>query len=84
MTTGWRDWEAVQKWNTEDWSKDRENLVARLASMRFRAINQALKKNQIQTAALLMAQLGATVQETESLVANSEEINLNISIEKQD
>ena len=84
VNTAWKDWAQVKRWNEEDWSVERDTMVARLASLRFKAINQALKKGQLQTAAILMAQLGACVQETESLVANSEEINLNISIEKQD
>ena len=81
VTTAWRDWEAVQKWNAEDWSTERESMVARLASLRFRAINLALKKGQLQTAALLMAQLGACVNETESLTGNEDAVKLNIQIE---
>ena len=81
ITTAWRDWEAVQKWNQEDWGLERETMVARLASLRFKAINQAMKKGQLMVAAQLMAQLGACVQETESLVAGDDAVNLNISIE---
>jgi len=81
VTTAWRDWEAVQKWNAEDWTTERDSVVARLASMRMRAINLALKKGQLQTAALLMAQLGACVNETESLTGNEDAVKLNIQIE---
>ena len=81
VNTAWKDWAQVKRWNEEDWNTDRESVIARLASMRFRAINQALKKNQIQTAALLMAQLGACVNETESQLASEDAVNLNISIE---
>ena len=81
VNTAWKDWAQVKRWNEEDWSVERDTMVARLASLRFKAINQALKKGQLQTAAILMAQLGACVQETESLVAGDDAVNLNISIE---
>ena len=81
LSTGWKDWEVVKRWNEEDWGKDRDTVVARLASMRMRAINLALKKGQLQTAAMLMQQLGACVNETESLSGNEDAVKLNIQIE---
>ena len=81
-TTAWRDWEAVQKWNVEDFSKDREDMVARLSSMRFRAIQMALKKGQLQTAAHLMDSLGRCVGEGLDVERQAEEVKLNISIEQ--
>jgi len=82
VTTAWRDWEAVQKWNVEDFSRDREDMVARLSSMRFRAIQMALKKGQLQTAAHLMDSLGRCVGEGTEFSA-AEEIKLSIEIEKE-
>ena len=80
-STAWRDWDQVKKWNEEDWAGERENVVARLTSLRFRAIEKAMRKGQLMVASTLMAQLGATVQETESLAAGTEAVNLNIQIE---
>ena len=81
LTTAWKDWAQVKRWNEEDWQADRESVVARLGSMRLRAINLALKKGQLQTAAILMAQLGACVQETEGLHSGDDAVKLNIQIE---
>ena len=82
VPTAWKDWKAVNKWNAEDFAKDRQDLVARLNAMRFRAINMALKKGQLQSAAQMMDSLGKAVGEgTEFTTA--EEVKLNISIEPQ-
>ena len=81
LSTAWKDWDVVKHWNDEDWGKDRDTVVARLASMRLRAINLALKKGQLQTAAMLMQQLGACVNETEALTGNEDAVKLNIQIE---
>ena len=80
-STAWRDWDQVKQWNQEDWGKERETVVARLTSLRFRAIEKAMRKGQLMVASTLMAQLGATVQETESLVNGTDAVNLNIQIE---
>ena len=81
LTTAWRDWEAVQKWNTEDFSTERDTMVARLSSMRFRAIQMALKKGQLQTAAHLMDSLGRAVGEGSVEQDAAAAPNLSISIE---
>ena len=62
--TAWMDWRVVSKWNEEDWSKDREALLSRLQGMRFRAINAALKRGQLQTAAALMDSVGKVLNES--------------------
>ena len=80
-STAWRDWDQVKEWNQEDWSKERESIVSRLTSVRFRAIEKCMRKGQLQTAAILCAQLGATVQETELNPGAEDTINLNITIE---
>lgn len=82
LATAWRDWDQVKIWNEEDFSSNRENLVARLNAMRFRAINMALKKGQLQSAAQMMDSLGKAVGEGTEFTA-AEEVKLNISIEKQ-
>ena len=82
INTAWKDWAQVQRWNAEDFSAERETMVARLSSMRFRAIQMALKKGQLQTAAHLMDSLGRAVGEGTEFTA-AEEINLKIEIEKE-
>ena len=39
ITTAWEDWGRVKTWNTEDWDKDRENMLPRLQAMRVRLFN---------------------------------------------
>jgi hypothetical protein len=82
VNTAWKDWKAVNKWNAEDFATDRADLVARLNAMRFRAINMALKKGQLQSAAQMMDSLGKAVGEGSEFTAQ-EDVKLNISIEKQ-
>ena len=82
VTTAWKDWKAVNKMNAEDFAIDRVDLVARLNSMRFRAINMALKNKNYQSAAQMMDSLGKAVGEGTEFTA-AEEVKLNISIEKQ-
>lgn len=62
--TAWMDWRVVTKWNAEDWEKDREALLSRLQGMRFRAINAAMRKGQLQTAAQLMDSVGRVLNES--------------------
>lgn len=80
--TAWMDWREVTKWNDEDFSVERETLVSRLASMRFRAINAALRKGQFQSAAQMMDALGKVVGESapEQISLNAPE--LKVTIEK--
>ena len=80
--TAWRDWQEVVSWNDEDFGKERETLVSRLAAMRFRAINAALRKGQFQSAAQMMDALGRVVGEAapEQLAINAPE--LKVTIEK--
>jgi hypothetical protein len=81
-STAWRDWDQVKEWNQSDWGKERDSIVSRLTSLRFRAIEKCMRKGQLQTAAILMAQLGACVQETEANPGAEDTINLNITIEE--
>jgi hypothetical protein len=82
LMTAWKDWAQVKRWNTEDFAKDREDMVARLSSMRFRAIQMALKKGQLQTAAHLMDSLGKAVGEGLEVEAAQHAPTLNINIEQ--
>ena len=63
VATAWRDWEAVNKWNSEDWERDRENMLARLQTMRTKLFNAAIRKGQLQTAAQVLDSLGKVVGE---------------------
>ena len=80
-STAWRDWHQVRQWNDEDFSKERESMVARLASLRFKAIERAMRKGQLQTAAHLMDSLGRAVGEGMEVEAAQHAPTLNISIE---
>ena len=40
--TAWFDWRQVNAWNDEDWQKDRENMIARLQSMRVKLFEKAI------------------------------------------
>ena len=64
VATAWRDWEVVNRWNSEDWNKDRENMLARLQTMRAKLFNAAIRKGQLQTAAQVLDSLGKVVNES--------------------
>lgn len=70
--TAWRDWKAVQEWNQEDWSLERDTILSRLNNMRFRAVEQALRKNQLTSAAQLMDAIGRAAGEGQQAI----ELNL--------
>ena len=79
--TGWRDWKEVQSWNQEDWSLERETILARLNAMRFRAVEQALRKNQLTSAAQLMDAIGRAAGEGQQAI----ELNIpNLSIKVEE
>ena len=80
-TTAWRDWEAVSRWNEEDFNQERATLLSRLQNMRIRAIHAAMKKGQYQSAASMMDSLGKFLGEGEAEVSISAP-NLVIKVEK--
>jgi hypothetical protein len=80
-TTAWRDWEAVSRWNEEDFNQERATLLSRLQNMRIRAIHAAMKKGQYQSAASMMDSLGKFLGEGEPEV-NISAPNLSIRIEQ--
>ena len=64
LSTAWRDWEVVREQNTKDWNIDRESILSRIQAMRLRVVNAAIKKGQLQTAAQILKDIGAVVNET--------------------
>ena len=80
-TTAWRDWEAVSRWNEQDFEGERATLVSRLQNMRMRAIEKAIRKGQLSSAAMMMDSLGKVLNESESDVTISAP-NLSIKIEQ--
>ena len=78
----WNDWNQVKQWNDEDWSKDRENMISRIQTMRLRAIDKAMKKGQFQTVQTLLADLGKVVGEAEEVI-NIKAPELSIRVENK-
>jgi hypothetical protein len=81
VATAWRDWEVVNKWNSEDWNKDRENMLARLQTMRTKLFNAAIRKGQLQTAAQVLDSLGKVVGENTPEQLSIQAPNLVIQVE---
>ena len=79
--TAWRDWKAVQTMNQQDFELERATILARLMSMRFRAVNQALRKNQLTSAAQLMDAIGRAAGEGQQAIELSIP-NLSIKVEE--
>lgn len=82
ITTAWEDWGRVKTWNTEDWDKDRENMLPRLQAMRVRLFNKAVKKGQLQTAAQILDSLGKVIGESIETV-NIQAPELSIRVENK-
>lgn len=80
VATAWRDWEAVNAWNSEDWARDRENMLARLQTMRTKLFNAAIRKGQLQTAAQVLDSLGKVVNESgvEQQAMSAPQLNITI------
>ena len=83
LATAWKDWKAVQTWNEEDFAADREQMVSRLTSARWRLFNRSMASKNFQTAAAVLDSLGKCVREGELDGASQSEVKLNISIEPQ-
>jgi len=81
-TTAWKDWKAVQTWNQEDFDLERPQLLSRLQAMRLRAIDKALRKGQLQSAAQMMDALGRVIGEAAPETLAIEAPNLTIKVEK--
>ena len=79
VATGWNDWKQVNSWNDEDWQKDRENMIARLQSMRVKLFEKAVRKGQLQTAAQILDSLGKVVGESvETVNINAPELAIRV------
>ena len=83
LPSAWRDWKAVQTWNEEDFASERELMVSRLTSARWRLFNRSMASKNFQTAAAVLDSLGKCVREGELDGASQSEVKLNISIEPQ-
>ena len=86
VATAWRDWEVVNKWNSEDWAKDRENMLARLQTMRAKLFNAAIRKGQLQTAAQVLDSLGKVVNESgiEQQAAQAPQLLITVQDKRRD
>jgi len=84
--TAWKDWKTVQQWTDADFESERATLVSRLAGMRMRAINQALRKGQLQSAAQMMDALGRVVGEAapEQLAISAPDLKISIEPKAED
>ena len=83
VKTAWNDWKEVNKWNEEDWQKDRENMISRLQAMRVRLFDKAVRKGQYQTAAQILDSLGKVVGESiETVNINAPELAIRIENQK--
>jgi hypothetical protein len=80
--TGWDDWDQIRKWNEEDWAVERGSVISRIQTMRFRAIDKAMKKGQLQTVAQLLADMGKVVGESVETI-NVQAPELSIKVEKK-
>ena len=80
--SAWTDWDQVKQWNEEDWSKDRENMISRIQTMRLRAIDKAMRKGQFMVVQGLLADLGKVVGESVETI-NIQAPELSIKVEKK-
>ncbi len=78
LATAWRDWTQVCQWNDEGWEDEKKTILSRINSMRQNIIQRAIKKGQLQTAVMALKDLQETLPE----MRESEDINLNITIEE--
>ena len=83
MTTAYRDWAQVQEWVSEDWKKDRENMLERIQAMRMGLYYTAVKNGQYQTAAQILDSLGRVLGEATPEQVSISVPSLNIQIEPQ-
>ena len=81
VATAWKDWSAVSELNERDFQEEKATLVSRLQNMRMRAIEKAIRKGQLSSAAMMMDSLGKVLQESENEV-NISAPNLSIKIEQ--
>lgn len=81
LATGWKDWKAVNTWVEEDFASEREQMVSRLTTARWKLFNKSMAKGHYQTAASVLDSLSKTCRDGEIEEAGSAAPQLNISIE---
>ena len=81
VKTAWADWKGVQEWVTQDFERERPVLVSRIHAMRERLFNAALRKGQLQTAAMLLKDMGAVVGEAAQEAQAAAAPTLNITVD---
>jgi len=82
LPTAWRDWKAVNTWVEEDFASEREQMVSRLTTARWKLFHKSMSKGNFQTAAQVLDSLSKTCGDGELGSAGAENINLNITIEE--
>ena len=82
LASAWRDWKAVNEWNEQDFATERDQMVSRLTSARWRLFNRSMAKGHYQTACSVLDSLSKTCHDGEP-GTSSQDVKLNISIEPQ-
>ena len=80
--TAWADWKVVNEWNASDFEDERKTMLSRLQAMRMRAIEKAIRKGQLSSAAMMMDALGRVIGEAAPETLALEAPNLTIKVEK--
>ena len=81
ISTAWRDAKAVQDWYKEDFEAERETMVARLTTLRWRAIEGAIRSKNWQSAASLMDSLSRTCGDGQEIALAEHSPTLKITVE---
>lgn len=81
LPTAWRDWKAVNVWVEEDFAEERDKMVSRLTTARWKLFNKSMAKGHYQTAASVLDSLSKTCHDGEVMEAGNSAPTLNISIE---
>ena len=82
--TAWMDWRVVNEWCRQDFEVERGTMLSRLQAMRMRAIEKAIRKGQLSSAAMMMDALGRVIGEAAPETLALEAPNLTIKVEKSD
>ena len=80
LRTAFDDYGRAMDLLREEQSETRADILNQITALRLALVTKAIKKGQLQSATMLLAQLGAAAGELNEFTA-SEEVKLNISIE---
>ena len=80
LRTAFDDYGRAMDLLREEQSETRADILNQITALRLALVTKAIKKGQLQSATMLLAQLGAAAGEGTEFTA-SEEVKLNISIE---